>query len=78
MLLLTILLALLYIVWNNGIPQPSMGYWLKSFNVDPPPVPGTSFTVAQINNCEYTCIYSRRKLKISDSASKYHFLRLLF
>ncbi|OQE24638.1 hypothetical protein PENSTE_c007G09645 [Penicillium steckii] len=46
----TYLLPLLYIVWNNGIPQPSMGYWLKSFNVDPPPVPGTSFSVAQINN----------------------------
>ncbi|CAG8948088.1 unnamed protein product [Penicillium salamii] len=48
----TYLLPLLYIVWNNGIPQPSMGYWLKSFNKDPPPVPGTSYTVPQINNRE--------------------------
>ncbi|CAG7922067.1 unnamed protein product [Penicillium olsonii] len=46
----TYLLPLLYIVWNNGIPQPSMGYWLKSFNKDPPPVPGTHYTVPQINN----------------------------
>lgn len=30
-----------------------MGYWLKSFNADPPPVPGKSYTVAQINNCEF-------------------------
>ncbi|KAJ5329304.1 hypothetical protein N7452_009694 [Penicillium brevicompactum] len=46
----TYLLPFLYIVWNNGIPQPSMGYWLKSFNKDPPPVPGTSYSVPQINN----------------------------
>ncbi|KAI9930667.1 hypothetical protein ASPWEDRAFT_50878 [Aspergillus wentii DTO 134E9] len=46
----TYLLPLLYIVWNNGYPQPGMGYWLKSFNKDPAPLPGTSFTVAQINN----------------------------
>ena len=44
--------ALLYIVWNNGTLQPAMGYWLKSFNSHPPPVPGKSFTVPQINNCE--------------------------
>ncbi|PIG69567.1 allantoate permease [Aspergillus arachidicola] len=42
--------SLLYIVWNNGYPQPGMGYWLKSFNTTPPPVPGTSFSVPQINN----------------------------
>lgn len=45
--------ALLYIIWNNGYLQPAMGYWLKSFNADPPPVPGKSYTVAQINNCEF-------------------------
>ncbi|OOO12208.1 major facilitator superfamily MFS_1 [Aspergillus oryzae] len=46
----TYLLPCLYIVWNNGYPQPGMGYWLKSFNTNPPPVPGTSFSVPQINN----------------------------
>ncbi|KAE8151429.1 major facilitator superfamily domain-containing protein [Aspergillus avenaceus] len=46
----TYLLPLLYIVWNNGYPQPGMGYWLKSFNEKPAPVPGTSFSVPQINN----------------------------
>jgi hypothetical protein len=44
--------ALLYVVWNNGGPQPAMGYWLKSFNKKPPPVPGKSYTVPQINNCK--------------------------
>ncbi|RKL02984.1 hypothetical protein BFJ68_g11773 [Fusarium oxysporum] len=42
--------SLLYILWNNGNPQAAMGYWLKSFNGQPPPVPGTSFTVPEINN----------------------------
>ncbi|TAQ87676.1 hypothetical protein B7494_g3976 [Chlorociboria aeruginascens] len=46
----TYLLPLLYIVWNNGGAQIAMGYWLKSFNAHPPPLPGTTFTVAQINN----------------------------
>jgi hypothetical protein len=43
----------LYIVWNNGLPQAGMGYWLKSFNADPAPVPGKSFSVPQINNREF-------------------------
>ncbi|KAJ5753881.1 uncharacterized protein N7511_008034 [Penicillium nucicola] len=46
----TYLLPLLYIVWNNGIPQAGMGYWLKSFNAKPAPVPGTHYSIAQINN----------------------------
>ncbi|KAJ5518609.1 Major facilitator superfamily domain general substrate transporter [Penicillium expansum] len=46
----TYLLPLLYILWNNGIPQPAMGYWLKSFNAHPPPLPGTTYTISQINN----------------------------
>lgn len=50
---LIVMLALLYIVWNNGGPQVAMGYWLKSFDKTPPPVPGTSFTVPQINNREF-------------------------
>lgn len=28
-----------------------MGYWLKSFNVTPAPLLGTTYTVAQIDNC---------------------------
>lgn len=40
---------MLYIVWNNGGPQAAMGYWLKSFNKTPAPVPGVTFTVSQIN-----------------------------
>ncbi|KAM5354126.1 hypothetical protein ACJ41O_000776 [Fusarium nematophilum] len=43
-------LPLLYILWNNGNPQNAMGYWLKSFNSEPPPVPGKSFSVPEINN----------------------------
>ncbi|OKL61245.1 hypothetical protein UA08_03113 [Talaromyces atroroseus] len=46
----TYLLPLLYILWNNGGPQAAMGYWLKSFDKDPPPVPGTYFSIPQINN----------------------------
>ncbi|PYH93374.1 allantoate permease [Aspergillus ellipticus CBS 707.79] len=46
----TYLLPLMYIVWNNGYPQPGMGYWLKSFDKTPEPVPGTTFTVPQIDN----------------------------
>ncbi|GAB7348214.1 hypothetical protein MBLNU459_g6213t1 [Dothideomycetes sp. NU459] len=46
----TYLLPLLYIVWNNGYPQAGMGYWLKSFNHKPAPVPGKKYTVAQIND----------------------------
>lgn len=56
--------ALLYTIWNNGYPQPAMGYYLKvgaskssshstnmqSFNKKPYPVPGKHYTVAQINN----------------------------
>ncbi|KAJ0118256.1 hypothetical protein J7T55_009039 [Diaporthe amygdali] len=46
----TYLLPLCYVVWNNGWAQPAMGYWLKSFNETPAPVPGTSFSVADIND----------------------------
>ncbi|KAK7417425.1 hypothetical protein QQX98_004544 [Neonectria punicea] len=46
----TYLLPMLYVVWNNGWPQAGMGYWLKSFNTDPAPVPGKSYSVADINN----------------------------
>ncbi|KAH8675048.1 major facilitator superfamily domain-containing protein [Ilyonectria robusta] len=44
------ILPMLYVVWNNGWPQAGMGYWLKSFNVEPAPVPGTSFSIQDINN----------------------------
>ncbi|OJJ50431.1 hypothetical protein ASPZODRAFT_2118009 [Penicilliopsis zonata CBS 506.65] len=43
-------LALAYVIWNNGLPQAAMGYWLKSFNDAPYPVPGKSYTVPQIND----------------------------
>ncbi|RAO67586.1 uncharacterized protein BHQ10_003598 [Talaromyces amestolkiae] len=46
----TYLLPLLYVIWNNGSLQPAMGYWLKSFNKTPPPVPGTHYSISQINN----------------------------
>lgn len=46
----TYLLPLLYVVWNNGSPQTAMGFWLKSFNAKPYPVPGLSFSVPEINN----------------------------
>ncbi|KAJ5946510.1 allantoate permease [Penicillium verhagenii] len=46
----TYLLPLCYIIWNNGYPQLGMGYWLKSFNAKPAPVPGTSYTISQIDN----------------------------
>jgi len=51
----TYLLPLLYIVWNNGLPQAGMGYWLKSFNnKSHPPVPGVTFSVSEINQLPLT------------------------
>lgn len=41
---------MIYVIWNNGIPQVAMGYWLKSFSSKPPPVPGTTFSIPEINN----------------------------
>ncbi|KAL1604803.1 hypothetical protein SLS60_004343 [Paraconiothyrium brasiliense] len=46
----TYFLPLLYVIWNNGSPQPAMGFWLKSFNKKPYPVPEKHFSVPQINN----------------------------
>ena len=46
----TYFLPLLYVIWNNGFTQPAMGFWLKSFNKKPYPVPGTHFSVPEINN----------------------------
>ncbi|KAL1412032.1 hypothetical protein Q8F55_003029 [Vanrija albida] len=43
-------LPLLYVIWNNGYPQPTMGFYLKSFNAKKPPVPGRHYSVQQINN----------------------------
>ncbi|ORY32279.1 major facilitator superfamily domain-containing protein [Naematelia encephala] len=45
----TYMLPMIYILWNNGSFQAPMGYWLKSFNAKPAPVPGVSYTVSQIN-----------------------------
>lgn len=44
---------MLYVLWNNGGFQPAMGYWLKSFNKKPNPVPGTHFTIPEINYREF-------------------------
>lgn len=44
--------ALLYVIWNNAGVQNPMGYWLKSFNKKPHPLPGTTYTVSQINTRE--------------------------
>ncbi|KAK3304729.1 major facilitator superfamily domain-containing protein [Chaetomium strumarium] len=46
----TYILPMIYVIWNNGSPQAAMGYWLKSFNSNPPPVPGKHFTIPEINN----------------------------
>jgi len=45
----TYMLPLLYVIWNNGGIQNPIGYYLKSFNTKPYPVPGKSYTVSQIN-----------------------------
>ncbi|KAL6250938.1 hypothetical protein RBB50_001146 [Rhinocladiella similis] len=45
----TYVLPMLYVIWNNGAFQPAMGFWLKSFNQKPYPVPGTHFSVPEIN-----------------------------
>ncbi|CAK7274848.1 hypothetical protein SEPCBS119000_006382 [Sporothrix epigloea] len=50
------LLPLLYVFWNNGGYQNAMGYWLKSFNAVPPPVPGVSFTIREINSLPLVCV----------------------
>ncbi|WOO79065.1 Pantothenate transporter liz1 [Vanrija pseudolonga] len=44
------ILPLQYVIWNNGGIQQPMGYYLKSFNKKPAPVPGRHYTVPQINN----------------------------
>jgi ACS family pantothenate transporter-like MFS transporter len=50
----TYLLPMLYVIWNNGGPQPAMGFWLKSFNAKPAPLPGTKFSVSEINQLPLT------------------------
>jgi MFS transporter, ACS family, pantothenate transporter len=49
---LTIGEAFIYIVWNNAYALTAMGYWLKSFNATPAPVPGMSYSIADINDCK--------------------------
>lgn len=46
----TYFLPLLYVIWNNGLPQAAMGFWLKSFNKKPYPVPGKHFSIPEIND----------------------------
>ena len=54
-----LILAMVYVLWNNMIPQPPMPYWLKSFQNKPNPVPGTNFSVEQIN--QRACRINRAK-----------------
>ncbi|KAJ7066190.1 major facilitator superfamily domain-containing protein [Mycena amicta] len=42
------ILPFLYVLGFNAGVQSPMQYWLKSFNTAPHPVPGTSYTVSQI------------------------------
>ncbi len=49
-------LAMLYVIWNNAAPQIAMGYWLKSFNKKPAPVPGVTFSVPDINNRKFSYV----------------------
>ncbi|KAL1407393.1 hypothetical protein Q8F55_006825 [Vanrija albida] len=42
-------LPFVYVFWNNGGIHSALPYWMKTFNNDPPPVPGVSFTIPQIN-----------------------------
>ncbi|KAK0498031.1 major facilitator superfamily domain-containing protein [Armillaria luteobubalina] len=37
-----------YVLLANGGVQSPMQYWMKSFNLNPPPVPGKRFSVSQI------------------------------
>ena len=46
--------AFTYVIWNNGILQNPMPFWLKSFNAKPAPVPGVSYSVSDINQREPT------------------------
>jgi hypothetical protein len=57
---LSLIIAILYVIWNNGIVQSPMGYWLKSFNTAPYPVPDVRYSVAQINNRESRGIVNAR------------------
>jgi hypothetical protein len=54
---LTLKIALLYVFWNNSYPQPVMGFYLKSFNAKPAPVPGRHYSISQINQCEYSVLW---------------------
>ncbi|KAK0498033.1 allantoate permease [Armillaria luteobubalina] len=42
------ILPIEYVLWLNGAITIPTQYWLKSFNTSPPPVPGKSFSVTQI------------------------------
>jgi hypothetical protein len=67
------LLPMLYVIWNNGGPQPAMGYWSKSFDKKPYPVPGTTFTVPQINNRKFHLLLASKScLTAGPRFSAYH------
>lgn len=56
-----LLIATLIFVLSNLLAQQPMGYWLKSFNKVPHPVPGTTWTVSQINLCKF---HSKPKIDV--------------
>jgi hypothetical protein len=64
---------MVYVIWNNGGPQQAMGYWLKSFNKKPHPVPGVTFTVPEINNCKANVLaWYELRLTGSNSTQRYN------
>ena len=62
--------AMIYVLWNNAYPQPPVAYWLKSFNDKVnPPRPGTTFSVQQINQCQYQHQYRITSLCLFSTCS---------
>lgn len=49
-----------------------MGYWLKSFNTEPYPVPGKSFTVPQIDDCKHSFLKRLRSQVLTESSATPH------
>lgn len=66
--------AMIYVIWNNGYPQLAMGYWLKSFNKKPNPVPGVHFSVPDINNCRLTLQFQCESQNHRSQTNPYSYL----
>ncbi|KAJ7641434.1 hypothetical protein FB45DRAFT_900217 [Roridomyces roridus] len=52
------ILPLGYASFINGYVETPMQYWLKSFNIEPYPVPGKRFSVAEIQLLPVTAFYA--------------------